>query len=125
MAANSCHLPGAEPLWYGPQHASASWWPPRSPVMTRPRPNFTPTPRVWSDFQVACRLGKSESWLATHRPRLEAEGFPQRDPLLGGTDADTVETWLDQRSGLADAREEVLSDQAADPLMEALNDREA
>ncbi len=88
--------------------------------MTRGRPKFIPTPRVWSDFQVACRLGKSESWLGIHRPRLEAEGFPPRDPLLGGTDADAVEVWLNRRSGIANGK----LDDDFDPLMEALDDRE-
>ena len=69
--------------------------------MTRPRPKFTPTPRVWNEFQLACRLGLTEPWLKNNRDRLEAEGLPQRDPLLGGTDADAVEAWLDRRSGLA------------------------
>ncbi len=69
--------------------------------MTRARPKFTPTPRVWNDFQLACRLNKTEPWLKNNRDRLEAEGLPQRDPLLGGTDADAVEAWLDARSGLA------------------------
>ncbi len=69
--------------------------------MTRARPKFIPTPRVWSEFQVACRLGKTEPWLKSNRDRLEAEGLPQRDLLLGGTDADAIETWMDRRSGLA------------------------
>ncbi len=69
--------------------------------MTRARPKFTPNPRVWSDFQLACRLNKTEPWLKSNRGRLEAEGLPQRDPLLDGTDADAVEAWLDARSGLA------------------------
>ncbi len=90
--------------------------------MTAARPNFTPTPRMWSDFQVACRLGKSKSWLASNRARLDADGFPRRDPLLGGTDADAVETWLDRRSGITNG---TLAAADADPLMEALNDREA
>ncbi len=71
--------------------------------MTRARPKFIPTPRVFSDFQLATRLGKSESWLKINRDRLEAEGLPQRDTLLDGTDADAVETWLDRRSGLSTA----------------------
>ncbi len=69
--------------------------------MTRARPKFIQTPRVWSEFQVACRLGKTEPWLKSNRDRLEAEGLPQRDLLLGGTDADAIETWMDRRSGLA------------------------
>ena len=89
--------------------------------MTRARPKFTPIPRVWSEFQLACRLGKSQPWLKSNRDRLEAEGFPQPDPLLGGTDADAVEAWMDRRSGIGNG---ALAG-VGDPLMEALNDREA
>ena len=88
--------------------------------MTRARPKFTPTPRVWNEFQLACRLGKSQPWLKSNRDRLEAEGFPQPDPRLGGTDADGVESWLDRLSGIANG---ALAG-AGDPLMEALNDRQ-
>ncbi len=88
--------------------------------MTRARPKFTPTPRVWNNFQLACRLNKSEPWLKSNRDRLEAEGLPQRDPLLDGTDADAVEVWLDRRSGIANGK----LDDDFDPLMEALDDRE-
>lgn len=69
--------------------------------MTRPRPSFTPEPRVWTDFQVATRLGKSESWLSDRRAELEKLGFPKRDAVLGGTDANAIERWLDARAGLS------------------------
>ncbi len=68
--------------------------------MTRPRPHFVPEPRIWSEYQVACRLGRAETWLRDNRPNLEAAGFPQTDELLGGTDGDAVERWLDERAGL-------------------------
>ena len=68
--------------------------------MTRPRPRFRPEPRIWTEFQLACRLGRSEGWLRQNRARLEAEGFPPLDSLLGGTDAAAVERWLDNRAGL-------------------------
>ncbi len=83
--------------------------------MARRRPHFTPNPRIWNDFQLATRLGHSESWLYSHRAELETQGFPPKDDFLGGTDADAAEAWLDQRSGLAHAREEVLPDQAPNP----------
>ncbi len=69
--------------------------------MTRPRPQFEPEPRVWSEHQIACRFGRGESWLHDNRPRLEAAGFPEIDDLLGGTDGDAVNRWLDERAGLA------------------------
>ena len=65
--------------------------------MTRTRPQFEPEPRVWSEHQVACRLGRDESWLSANRPRLEAVGLPAVDDLLGGTDADAIEKWFDDR----------------------------
>ena len=71
--------------------------------MTRPRPQFEPEPRVWSEHQVACRFGRGDSWLRDNRPNLEAAGFPQADDLLGGTDGDAVNHWLDMRSGMTDA----------------------
>ncbi len=72
--------------------------------MARPRPQFTPPPRIFNEFQTACRLGRPQSWLAKNRDRLEAEGLPPVDDLLGGRDADAIDVWLDKRSGLADAR---------------------
>ena len=73
--------------------------------MTRPRPQFEPEPRVWSERQVACRFGRGESWLRDNRALLEVAGFPQADDLLGGTDGDAVDRWLDMRSGMADDSE--------------------
>ena len=67
--------------------------------MARPKPIFTPDPRIWTGFQVACRLNRSEQWLASNRAALEGVGFPKKDKLLGGWDADQIEAWLDNRSG--------------------------
>ena len=69
--------------------------------MTRPRPQFEPEPRIWSERQVACRFGRGESWLRDNRSRLEAAGLPEIDEVLGGTDGDAVNRWLDERAGLA------------------------
>ena len=74
--------------------------------MTRPRPQFEPEPRIWSEHQVACRFGRGESWLRDNRPRLEAAGLPEIDEILGGTDGDAVNRWLDERAGLAVRYEE-------------------
>lgn len=68
--------------------------------MARAKPTFVPTPRILTDYQVAARLGRSESWLRDHRDKLI--GFPKRDDELGGTDGDAIEAWLDVRAGLID-----------------------
>lgn len=74
-----------------------------------------------SEFQVACRINRAESWLAQHRSRLEAQGFPRRDPLLGGTDGDAIDAWLDQRSGLA-TDQDGSSDTGLAERLEAMRD---
>lgn len=70
--------------------------------MTRPRPKYTPDPRVLGDHNLAVLMGMGDTTLRQRRPRLEAEGFPKFDELLGGTDAAAVHRWLDRRAGLAD-----------------------
>ena len=71
--------------------------------MTRTRPRYTPTPRIWNEFQVATHLNCGETKFAEIRPRLEAMGFPQYDNILGGRDANAIEAWLDKRSGLSNS----------------------
>jgi len=70
--------------------------------MPKPKPQFTPTPRPWNEFQVASRLNRGVEWLRKSRAALEAEGFPRKDLLLDGWDSKAIETWLDRRSGLDD-----------------------
>ena len=70
--------------------------------MSRARPRFIPEPRVWTRYQVACRLNKSEETLRKMLPELHKKGFPLWDELLGGFDADAIEAWLDRRAGLTD-----------------------
>ena len=74
--------------------------------MSRPKPEFIPTPRILNAFQVACRLNKSEQWFASNHTAIERMGFPKKDKLLGGWDAEAVEAWLDKRSGVRDASSE-------------------
>jgi hypothetical protein len=71
--------------------------------MARPKPVFTPNPRIWTQYQTACRLNKSEQWFMNNRRALEQIGFPPKDALLGGWDANLIEAWLDNRSGARDA----------------------
>ncbi len=68
--------------------------------MSRPKPKFAPEPRILNGYQVACRLNKSEVWFGQKRRQLEQMGFPRQDEFLGGWDADAIERWIDERSGL-------------------------
>lgn len=45
--------------------------------------------------------GYSEAWFYEHREKLEAEGCPKRDALLGGWHRAAVQAWLDRRAGVA------------------------
>jgi hypothetical protein len=55
-----------------------------------------PRQRIVNDAQLAAYIGKSVSWLAEHRLRLEAQGFPRRLPVIGGNDLDMVDQFLDR-----------------------------
>ncbi len=81
--------------------------------MSPPKREFVPEPRIWSLKQIAALFGHGEQWLRERLPRLEAAGFPPRDKLLGGTDADAARAWFDARSGLTPA-------QGDDEWMEAM-----
>ncbi len=71
--------------------------------MTRPRPSYTPKPRIWDQIQVTARFGKGGNWFSTIRSELEKQGFPLYDNFLGGWDADAIDLWLDRRSGIAES----------------------
>ncbi len=83
-------------------------------LMSPPKPKFEPEPRIWSEKQCAALFGHGEQWFRDRRAGLEAAGFPPRDDLLGGTDADACKMWLDARSGL------LAPHQGDAPWMEAL-----
>ncbi len=68
--------------------------------MSRRRPNYVPPPRILSAYQVACRLGKSESWFRDNLAKLVSEGFPRKDDILNGWDSHAIEQWLDTRGGI-------------------------
>jgi hypothetical protein len=55
-----------------------------------------PRPRVVNDVVLAAYIGKSVSWLAEHRLKLEAQGFPKRLAVVGGNDLEAVDQWLDR-----------------------------
>ncbi len=81
--------------------------------MSPPKREFVHEPRIWSLKQIAALFCHGEQWLRERLPRLEAAGFPPRDKLLGGHDADAAKAWLDLRSGLTPA-------QGDDEWMEAM-----
>ena len=68
--------------------------------MTKAKPKYTPPPRGLDDYQLATRLNWGVSRFKKDRPKLEKEGFPKKDPLLGTTDSEAVERWYDSRSGI-------------------------
>lgn len=69
--------------------------------MAAPKPRYTPSPRVWNEFQVASRLNHGLEWFRKNRSELEGkDGFPGKDNRLGGWDSKAIELWLDRRSGL-------------------------
>jgi hypothetical protein len=56
-----------------------------------------------SDAWCAERLGKSIFWFRQNRAKLEREGFPPKDALIGLTLKADVEAFLDRRRKVADA----------------------
>jgi len=72
--------------------------------MTNSKFQFQPEPRLFNASQVASRLGKGETWLYDHLAQLSAQGFPARDPLLGGWDAVAIERWWDKRSEMSEPK---------------------
>ena len=90
--------------------------------MTNSKFQFQPEPRLFNASQVASRLGKGESWLYDHLAQLSAQGFPARDPLLGGWDAVAIERWWDKRSEMSEP--EAANDNVFKEWMENWNDDE-
>ena len=56
-----------------------------------------------NEAQVAAKLGRSSVWLRAARPKLEKEGFPRVDVLIGLTCLWDVEAWIARRRQVADA----------------------
>ena len=84
--------------------------------MSPPKRQFIPEPRIWSLTQIAALFGHGEQWLRDRLPRLEAAGFPPRDDLLGGRDADACKVWLDARSGLLAPDQDQVDEQWTEAL---------
>lgn len=56
-----------------------------------------------TDIDVAKMLGRSKNWLRDNRPKLEREGFPRKDGLIGLTCVADIEAWIARRRQVADA----------------------
>ena len=54
------------------------------------------------DQLVAQRLGRKVTWLRSNRHKLEREGFPRRDPLVGATIAADLDAWIAKRRTVTD-----------------------
>ncbi len=80
---------------------------------------YTPSPCVFNQYQMACRLNSSETTFKVKLPKLVAAGFPQYDELLGGWSVPAVERWIELRAGLGGTNENILDSE----IMEAINGR--
>lgn len=56
-----------------------------------------------TDIDVAKMLGRSKNWLRDNRPKLEREGFPRKDGLIGLTCVADIEAWIARRRQVTDA----------------------
>jgi hypothetical protein len=64
---------------------------------------FSDNSAYGSTAWCAQRLGKSVAWLRTHRSRLEREGFPRVDSIVGLVQKADVDAFLARRRKVADA----------------------
>jgi predicted DNA-binding transcriptional regulator AlpA len=63
------------------------------------RPEIAPA--FLSARDVAARLGRSQDWLRDNLDRLRAQGFPERERLVGLYHAADVEAWIASRARIA------------------------
>ena len=61
------------------------------------------TPAYIPDTEIARLLGRSKNWFCQNRAKLEREGFPRVDTLIGLTCVWDVEAWIARRRQVADA----------------------
>jgi predicted DNA-binding transcriptional regulator AlpA len=61
------------------------------------------TPAFLTDIEVAAKLGRSKNWFCDNRARLEREGFPRKDGLIGLTCVADIDAWIARRRQVADA----------------------
>lgn len=59
-------------------------------------------PAYLPDTLVAFHLGRKVTWLRSNREKLEADGFPRKDKLVGMTLRADLEAWIAKRRRIAD-----------------------
>lgn len=59
-------------------------------------------PAYLPDTLVAYHLGRKVTWLRSNRDKLEADGFPRKDRLVGMTLRADLEAWIAKRRRIAD-----------------------
>lgn len=64
---------------------------------------------------AALRMGHSKDWFFRAREKLEAEGFPQRDPLTNMYLKQDVDAWIEKRRRIAQAVTLAASTPAEEP----------
>ncbi|WP_374646647.1 hypothetical protein [Tabrizicola sp.] len=62
-------------------------------------------PEYLTETEVATVLGRSRDWFRQNRPKLEREGFPRIDGLIGLTCRQDVLAWIKRRRRVADVTE--------------------
>jgi hypothetical protein len=58
-------------------------------------------PAYLTEHLVAFRLARKVTWLRSNREKLEREGFPRKDPLVGLTLTVDFEAWIELRRRIA------------------------
>lgn len=64
---------------------------------------------------AALRIGRSKDWFLKAREKLEAEGFPKRDPLTNMYLKPDVDAWIEKRRRIAQAATLAASTPAEEP----------
>lgn len=67
--------------------------------MAKRRRQFDLPNRILTVGETASYLGRSLSWLVSHRSELEANGFPKPLPTIGGYDREAIDRWIDSVAG--------------------------
>lgn len=71
--------------------------------MTKRDDSFADDALMGTERWIAHTLSVSLDWLYRNRPKLEREGFPRKDALIGRTNKADVNVWIARRRRLTDA----------------------